>query len=131
MVFVSVKDAKPKRKVAVPIGDNGSWEAFINQVKTKLKLSGIGEIFLASTGERIVRLDQLQDIDELYVVEVRAYERKHGKTSNLSKLKCRLKGWAYCFLLCRQLGTRLAAMAMQRSSLWDPTPSAWGWLMQR
>jgi len=40
-------------------------------VKGKLKLAGIGEIILASTGERIVRLDQLQDIDELYIVEVR------------------------------------------------------------
>ena len=71
MVFVSVKDTKPKRKVAVPIPENGSWEVFLTQVKGKLKLAGIGEIVLASTGERVVRLDQLQDIDELYVVEVR------------------------------------------------------------
>lgn len=32
---------------------------------------GIDSIYLASSGERITRLDQLQDIDELYVVEVR------------------------------------------------------------
>ena len=71
LVFVSVKDAKPKRKVAVPIPENGSWELFVGQVQTKLKLGGVGDIYLASTGERVVRLDQLQDIDELYVVEVR------------------------------------------------------------
>lgn len=71
MVFVSVKDARPKRKVAVPIPENGNWEAFIGQVQSKLKLSGVGEIFLASTGERVLQLEQLQDIDELYVVEVR------------------------------------------------------------
>jgi hypothetical protein len=41
------------------------------QVQTKLKLMGIEAIYLASSGERITRLDQLQDIDELYVVEVR------------------------------------------------------------
>lgn len=40
-------------------------------MKGKLKLAGIGAIVLASTGERVVRLDQLQDIDELYVEEVR------------------------------------------------------------
>lgn len=41
------------------------------QVQAKLKLVGIEAIYLASSGERITRLDQLQDIDELYVVEVR------------------------------------------------------------
>ena len=73
LVFVAVKDAKPKRKVAVPIPETGSWDAFLGQVKTKLKLSGVGEVYLASTGERVLRLDQLQDIDELYVVEVSPY----------------------------------------------------------
>lgn len=72
LVFVSVKDAKPKRKVAVPIPENGSWDLFVGQVKAKLKLAGVGDIYLASTGERVVRLDQLQDIDELYVTEVRS-----------------------------------------------------------
>lgn len=32
LVFVSVKDAKPKRKVAVPIGDGATWEQFLGQV---------------------------------------------------------------------------------------------------
>jgi hypothetical protein len=40
-----------------------------------LKLSGVGEIVLASTGERVLHLEQLQDIDELYVVEVRKSSR--------------------------------------------------------
>lgn len=69
LVFVSVRDAKPKRKVAVPIGDGSSWDQFCGQVQAKLKLVGIDSIYLASSGERITRLDQLQDIDELYVVE--------------------------------------------------------------
>jgi len=42
------------------------------QVQTKLKLVGIEAVYLASSGERVTRLDQLQDIDELYVVEVRS-----------------------------------------------------------
>ncbi|KAI7835794.1 hypothetical protein COHA_010314 [Chlorella ohadii] len=69
LVFVSVKDAKPKRKVAVPIGDGATWDQFCSQVQTKLKLVGIEAVYLASSGERVTRLDQLQDIDELYVVE--------------------------------------------------------------
>lgn len=69
LVFVSVKDAKPKRKVAVPIGDGATWEQFCSQVQTKLKLVGIAAVYLASSGEQVTRLDQLQDIDELYVVE--------------------------------------------------------------
>ena len=32
LVFVSVKDAKPKRKVAVPVPDNASWDQFLRQV---------------------------------------------------------------------------------------------------
>ena len=35
LVFVSVKDAKPKRKVAVPIGDGSSWDQFCGQVRWK------------------------------------------------------------------------------------------------
>jgi hypothetical protein len=67
-VFVSVKDAKPKRKVAVPIPEGGSWESFLAQVRSKLKLSGIAAVYLASTGEQVTSLDDLQDIDELHVV---------------------------------------------------------------
>ncbi|GAB4819805.1 hypothetical protein N2152v2_006851 [Parachlorella kessleri] len=69
LVFVSVKDAKPKRKVAVPLPEGSTWEAFLQQVKTKLKLAAVDSIFLASSGERVTSLDQLQDIDELHVVE--------------------------------------------------------------
>ena len=72
LVFVSVKDAKPKRKVAVPIPQELQWEDFLVTIQTKLKLSnGIEEIVLASTGEKVNGLDQLQDIDELYVTQVR------------------------------------------------------------
>lgn len=70
LVFVSVKDAKPKRKVAVPVPEGGTWDQFCRQVEAKLKLSSLDSIYLASSGERITRLDQLQDIDELYAVEV-------------------------------------------------------------
>lgn len=69
LVFVSVKDAKPKRKVAVPVPDSASWDQFLRQVAAKLKISGVAAIYLAASGEQVMRLDQLQDIDELYVVE--------------------------------------------------------------
>lgn len=44
------------------------------QVQAKLKLVGVEAVYLASSGERITRLDQLQDIDELHVVEVRSLD---------------------------------------------------------
>lgn len=81
LVFVSVKDAKPKRKVAVPVPEGCTWDQFCGQVQTKLKLVGIGSIYLASSGERIVRLDQLQDIDELQVVEAAAPRSSGASTS--------------------------------------------------
>ncbi|KAK9832857.1 hypothetical protein WJX81_008069 [Elliptochloris bilobata] len=71
LVFVSVKDAKPRRKVAVPVPDTATWEQFCRQVQTKLKLIGVESIFLASSGEQVTRLDNLQDIDELHVVEAK------------------------------------------------------------
>ncbi|KDD71482.1 hypothetical protein H632_c4940p0, partial [Helicosporidium sp. ATCC 50920] len=67
LVFVSVKNAQPKRKVAIPVPDAGSWEAFISVICSKLKLSGVETLELAATGEHIVRLSQLQDIDEVHV----------------------------------------------------------------
>ncbi|KAK9908953.1 hypothetical protein WJX75_005108 [Coccomyxa subellipsoidea] len=48
LVFVSVKDAKPRRKIAVPIPDDFTWEHFLLQVQTKLKLTGIDSIYLVS-----------------------------------------------------------------------------------
>ncbi|KAK9809435.1 hypothetical protein WJX73_007028 [Symbiochloris irregularis] len=69
LVFVSVKGAKPRRKIAVPVPDSYSWQDFCSQVQTKLKLSGVQSIQLASTGEAVTNIDQLQDIDELHVTE--------------------------------------------------------------
>eukprot|EP00798_Chlamydomonas_sp_ICE-L_P011687 gene11687-34410_t len=62
-------DAKPKRKVAVPIPDGYTWPEFIAQVKKKLKIMGVKEMTLATSGQKISSLDELQDIDELSVVE--------------------------------------------------------------
>lgn len=72
LVFVSLRDSVPKRKVAVPVPDGYSWEQFLQQVKSKLRLEGIGSVYFASTGEKISSLDGLEDIDELYVEEVKA-----------------------------------------------------------
>ncbi|CAL5219260.1 g1056 [Coccomyxa viridis] len=69
LVFISVKDAKPKRKIALPVPDDATWDQFVQQVQSKLKLSSIDSIYLASSGEKITKLEDLQDIDELHVVE--------------------------------------------------------------
>lgn len=70
LVFVMLQDAKPRRKVAIPILDGMSWTAFERQVKAKLKVrGGIQSMVLASTGEQVQSLSALQDIDEVYVIE--------------------------------------------------------------
>eukprot|EP00200_Dunaliella_tertiolecta_P003980 CAMPEP_0202351110 /NCGR_PEP_ID=MMETSP1126-20121109/7901_1 /ASSEMBLY_ACC=CAM_ASM_000457 /TAXON_ID=3047 /ORGANISM="Dunaliella tertiolecta, Strain CCMP1320" /LENGTH=226 /DNA_ID=CAMNT_0048943191 /DNA_START=154 /DNA_END=834 /DNA_ORIENTATION=- len=69
LVFVFVKDAKPKRKVAIPVPDGYLWQEFLQQVKSKLRIPGVKDIFLAASGQRVTSLDELQDIDELCVVE--------------------------------------------------------------
>lgn len=69
LVFVFVQDAKPRRKVAVPVPDNYSWEQFIDKVKEKLKITGVGDIYLSASGHKVRSINQLQDIDELCVVE--------------------------------------------------------------
>ncbi|CAL8460625.1 g154 [Coccomyxa elongata] len=82
LVFVSVKDAKPRRKIAVPVPDDYTWEQFLLQVQTKLKLAGIDSIYLVSSGEKITRLDDLQDIDELHVIEGSAPAQKPHPNEN-------------------------------------------------
>jgi len=71
LVFVSIKDQKSKRKVAIPIPDGMQWQSFVDTVRFKLKLSDVDSMYLASTGEVVSSLDQLQDIDEVHVVESR------------------------------------------------------------
>ncbi|KAK9843331.1 hypothetical protein WJX74_010467 [Apatococcus lobatus] len=72
LVFVSLANAKPRRKLAVPVPDTFTWEQFLQQVATKLKISKVRELRLAASGEKIERLEDLQDIDELYVTEADA-----------------------------------------------------------
>ena len=48
--------------------DGYTWEAFLDQVCQRLKLSGVAALYLSSTGERVTSLECLQDIDELGAV---------------------------------------------------------------
>lgn len=47
-MFVFVRDAKPKRKFAVPVPDGYTWAEFVSQVKAKLRITGVKEMYLAS-----------------------------------------------------------------------------------
>lgn len=53
----------------MPVPDGYTWQDFLQQVQQKLKLTSVESVSLASSGERITNLDDLQDIDELHVVE--------------------------------------------------------------
>lgn len=68
-MFVFVKDSKPRRKVAMPVPDSHTLDQFLAQVKAKLKLSGIADIYFSATGVKVTNVNDLQDIDELCVVE--------------------------------------------------------------
>uniref|UniRef100_A0A1D2AH89 Ubiquitin-like domain-containing protein n=2 Tax=Auxenochlorella protothecoides TaxID=3075 RepID=A0A1D2AH89_AUXPR len=72
LVFVTLKDAPHRRRVAIPLPENAAWDKFTASVAAKLKLGAVDGVFLASTGEVITRLDQLQDIDDLAVTEAPA-----------------------------------------------------------
>ena len=52
--------------------DGYTWEAFLDQVCQRLKLSGVAALYLSSTGERVTSLECLQDIDELVAVDADA-----------------------------------------------------------
>eukprot|EP01026_Neomeris_dumetosa_P084144 TRINITY_DN98328_c0_g1_i4.p2 TRINITY_DN98328_c0_g1~~TRINITY_DN98328_c0_g1_i4.p2 ORF type:complete len:221 (-),score=18.06 TRINITY_DN98328_c0_g1_i4:443-1105(-) len=69
LVFLTLKGAKPRRKVAVAISEGSTWNQFLEQIKIKLKIRGVGNIQLSQSGEFIHSLDVLQDIDELIVEE--------------------------------------------------------------
>lgn len=69
LVFVYLAQSKPKRKVAIPVPDSYTWEQFLTQVKTRLRLTGVRDIYLASSGAKVRGVGELQDIDELCVVE--------------------------------------------------------------
>ena len=75
------------RKVAVPVPDGFTWEAFLDQVSQRLKLSGVAALFLASTGERVTSLDCLQDIDELVAVDVAESGASAGGASAASRAR--------------------------------------------
>eukprot|EP01025_Chloroclados_australasicus_P009287 TRINITY_DN13577_c0_g2_i2.p3 TRINITY_DN13577_c0_g2~~TRINITY_DN13577_c0_g2_i2.p3 ORF type:complete len:215 (+),score=15.82 TRINITY_DN13577_c0_g2_i2:228-872(+) len=69
LVFLTLKGAKPRRKVAVAISEGSTWEQFLEQIKIKLKIQGVANVQLTQSGEVIHSLDVLQDIDELIVEE--------------------------------------------------------------
>eukprot|EP00201_Polytomella_parva_P018212 CAMPEP_0175071914 /NCGR_PEP_ID=MMETSP0052_2-20121109/19555_1 /TAXON_ID=51329 ORGANISM="Polytomella parva, Strain SAG 63-3" /NCGR_SAMPLE_ID=MMETSP0052_2 /ASSEMBLY_ACC=CAM_ASM_000194 /LENGTH=409 /DNA_ID=CAMNT_0016339233 /DNA_START=38 /DNA_END=1264 /DNA_ORIENTATION=- len=69
LVFVYLRGVKPKRKVAVPIPEKYSWDSFLRQIKLKLRINEVDEIYFAVSGQKVTSLEELQDIDELCVVE--------------------------------------------------------------
>uniref|UniRef100_A0A061S3Y5 Uncharacterized protein n=1 Tax=Tetraselmis sp. GSL018 TaxID=582737 RepID=A0A061S3Y5_9CHLO len=82
LVFVSLKGSKPRRKVAVPVPDTYTYQQFADKVKQKLKLLSVGSISHAATGERLVNIEDLQDIDELLVEEEPLQDVQVDKTAN-------------------------------------------------
>lgn len=70
LVFVYLRGAKPKRKVALAVSDSMSWSTFIMQVEKKLRMTKtVASIWYANGGSQVTSVDQLQDIDELEVEE--------------------------------------------------------------
>ena len=72
MVFVSVRgrDAalpRTRRKRALGVGDDVTWEAFCALVCQRLSLRGVKGIYHASSGAPMRSMEELQDIEDLEV----------------------------------------------------------------
>ena len=75
-MFVSVRgrDAalpRTRRKRALGVSDDTTWEAFCALVCARLSLRGVKAVYHASTGAVMRAMDELQDIEDLEV-EARA-----------------------------------------------------------
>jgi len=68
LVFVSIKGKSAKRKVAVPVSQTTTYAEFVQTVRQKLKLQGVGDMELAG-GVPLTALEQLEDIAEVLVTE--------------------------------------------------------------
>lgn len=76
VVLVSVRggaaSTKPKRKVAIALPPENDYEVFVERVRKKLNLQGVGGIFHSESNIPVYNLSDLQDIDDLVVEECEA-----------------------------------------------------------
>lgn len=141
LVFVFVKDAKPKRywasvagrrmhawvrgltdscpmrrKVAVPVPDGYDWMDFIHQVKSKLRITGIKEIFLAS-----VRCACMYVVERMpaqpcaSMCMCRAGTKSPASTSFKTSTSCALWRWGRSATPCTHSFTDLPSQCRERS----------------
>lgn len=80
LVFVFLRGAQPKRKVALAIKDAMSWSAFIAQVERKLRVpaGSVTAVRYARGDTPVTSVDMLQDIDELEVESSAVDENVNG-----------------------------------------------------
>ena len=79
VVFVSLKPSSSdadagtsrgnRRKRALGIEENATWEEFTAAVCARLQIAGLRAVYHASTGERVQGVGDVQDIEDLVVEE--------------------------------------------------------------
>jgi len=74
VVFVSVRGRdgglpRTRRKRALGVSDDATWESFQHLVCSRLTLRGVKAIYHASSGAQLRSLEELQDIEDLEVEE--------------------------------------------------------------
>mmetsp|Transcript_6843 Transcript_6843/g.12767 ORF Transcript_6843/g.12767 Transcript_6843/m.12767 type:complete len:263 (+) Transcript_6843:313-1101(+) len=87
VVLVSVRGggggAKPKRKVAIALPPENDYGLFVNRVRKKLSLKGVGGIFHAESNIPVYNLSELQDIDDLIVEECEESAQPHVEFNDI------------------------------------------------
>jgi len=77
------------RKVAVPVPEGLQWADFIQQVRSKLRLSGVKEVFLASVGA-------WRMADGAYQMMNNMDDEQHGSRIRLLRAGTRSRAWTSC-----------------------------------
>ena len=84
LVFLSVRGRdttglpRTRGKRVLGVGDDVTWDTFLDTVASRLSLRGVKAVYHASTGAMMRSLDELQDIEDLEVeVCTRSLQRMH------------------------------------------------------
>ena len=81
LVFVTIKggatlpSGRPLRRAVVPVSDETTWRDFSDRVAKKLRLAKLGTFYNKEGGGVVSKMEDILDVDDLEVEEVKEPER--------------------------------------------------------